>query len=109
MKKVTLIAMPIALLFLTGCAPKTYIATSPIMTYDLTGVDITSLKASKICLTEENTDVSVRHAAQAAKMKYVYAVDNHTVYETHLFSGPTVKNSCIIVYGSENDARAEKQ
>ncbi len=100
--------MPTALLLLTGCAPKTYIATSPIMTYDLTGVDITSLKASKVCLTDENTDVSVRYAAQAAKMKYVYAVDNHTVYETHLFSGPTVKSSCIIVYGSESDARAAK-
>ena len=108
MKKITLLVIPMAFLFLTGCAPKTYVTTSPIMTYDLTGVDITSLKASKVCLTSENTDVSVRHAAEVAKMKYVYAVDNNTVYETHLFSGPTVKNSCIIVYGSETDARVEK-
>ena len=103
MKKMTLLALPVALLLFTGCAPKTYISTSPLMAYDLTDVNITTLKTSKVCLTSENTDVSVRHAAEIAKIKHVYAVDNHTVYETHLFSGPTVKYSCIIVYGSSAD------
>jgi len=97
--KILLAVSAATVLFFSGCAPKTYVSTSPIMSYDLTGVDITTLKSSKVCFDGENTDVSVRHAAEIAGIKTVYAVDDHTIYETHLFSGPTVKSSCTIIYG----------
>ena len=103
MRKALFLALPVSLLLLSGCAPKTYVSTSPIMSYDLTGIDITTLKTSKVCLSDENTDVSVRHAAEVANISYVYGVDDHTIYETHLFKAPTVKNRCIIIYGTAND------
>jgi len=103
MKKVLFSALPVLLVLLGGCSSKTYVSTSPIMSYDLTGVDITTLKTSKVCLSDENTDVSVRHAAELANISYVYGVDDHTIYETHLFKAPTVKSRCIIIYGTVPD------
>lgn len=83
----------------SGCAVKPYVHTSPIMKYDFTGVDITTLKNSKVCTTGKSKDVSVRRAAALAGIKTVYAVDNNTVYKTHLFGAPTVASQCVIVYG----------
>jgi len=104
MKIKTLVTISaIAVVLFSGCAPKTYVSTSPIMAYDLTDVDITTLKSSKVCMDDNNTDVSVRHAAEAAGLKRVYAVDDHIIWKTHLFSAPTVGSRCLIVYGVTSD------
>jgi len=103
MKLKVLMTLSAVVLF-SGCAPKTFINTSPIMSYDLTNVDISTLKSSKVCSDGSNTDTSVRHAAEIANMSIVYGVDNHVVYETHLFGGPTVKSRCVIVYGTDTNA-----
>jgi len=99
MKKILILTLSLVAIFITGCTQKPYVATSPIMSYDLTNVDITTLKSSKVCTTEESRDVSVRHAAEKAGIKTVYGVDNESHWRQQL-SGPDIlTKQCTIIYG----------
>jgi hypothetical protein len=102
MKKSLITSLMIAGIIFSGCGTK-YIQTSPMMKYDITGQDISKLTASKICNTDEtendNENLSVIRAAQAKKLKTIYAVDNEETWTVSLFSPPELSSSCITVYG----------
>ena len=99
MKRILTISLACAAIFMTGCTQKPYVATSPIMTYDLTDVDITTLKESKVCTSSESRDVSVRHAAQTAGFNKVYGVDTEVTWQRQLFGPDLMTQKCTIVYG----------
>ena len=98
MKKNILVVTLLAL-FMSACTSKPFVATSNIMSYDMTGVDVSTLKTSRVCTDSENKDVSVRHAAQIAGFSKVYAVDNERVMASHLSGPDTVESVCIVIYG----------
>ncbi len=99
MKKILTISLSVALFLVTGCAVKPHIATSSIMSYDLTGVDITTLVSSKVCTSSESNDVSVRHAAEIAGIKTVYGVDTEVTWTSQLSGPDLVTSQCTIIYG----------
>ena len=99
MKKISIISLSAIIILMTGCTVKPYVSTSPIMSYDLTGVDITTLKSSKVCTSDDSKDVSVRHAAELAGMHTVYGVDTEVNWKSQLFGKDIVTSQCTIVYG----------
>jgi len=100
MKKNILVITLLALsIFMSACTSKPFVATSRTMNYDMTGIDISGLKTSKVCTDSDNKDVSVRHAAQIAGFSKVYAVDHETVMASHLFGQDTVESICTVIYG----------
>ena len=97
--KILISTMLAAMMFSAGCTSKPFVNTGSIMSYDMTDIDISTLKSSKTCTTSENNDVSVRHTAEVAGFSKVYAVDNEIEMESHLFGADTVKSRCTIIYG----------
>ena len=94
----------IAGIVFSGCGTK-HIQTSPMMKYDITGQDISKLTASKICNTDETENgyenISVIRAAQAKKLKTIYAVDNEVTWTINSFSPATIDSICTTVYGRQ--------
>ena len=97
--KILISSMLAVMVFSVGCTSKPFITTGSIMSYDMTDVDIGTLKSSKVCTTSENNDVSVRNAAEIAGFSKVYAVDNEIEMESHLFGADTISSRCTIIYG----------
>ena len=87
------------MMFTSACTSKPFVRTGNVMSYDMTDVDISTLKSSKVCTSSENNDVSVRYAAEVAGFSKVYAVDNEIEMESHLFGADTVRSRCTIIYG----------
>jgi len=99
MKNILIISLSATVLLISGCAQKPYVSTSPVMTYDLTGVDISTLTESKVCTSSESKDVSVRKAAQKAGFSTVYGVDTEVTWTTQLFGPDLMTQQCTIIYG----------
>jgi len=98
-KNILIITLVVLSIFMSACTSKPFVSTADIMSYDMTGVDVSNLKTSKVCTDSDNKDVSVRHAAQIAGFNKVYAVDNETVMASHLFGPDTVESICTVIYG----------
>lgn len=99
MKRILIVSLSAAALLMTGCAGKPRVSTAAIMSYDLTGVDISTLKSSKVCTSSENNDVSVRRAAELGGMSKVYGVDTEINYRVQVYGPDKVTSQCTIVYG----------
>jgi len=82
----------------TGCSQK-YIETAPLMSYDITNVDISTLKSYTVCTNSDSKDVSVTRIAKEAGFTHVYAVDREVIMQRNIFSGDSVNNICITGYG----------
>ena len=73
----------------------------------LTSTSIPQTTTIQTMIQTTNTDetengyenISVIRAAQAKKLKTVYAVDNEETWTVSLFSPPELSNYCITVYG----------